>query len=60
MEYLSNDHKEHPDPHKNSYKLYNEKGHTFLSLKKSQWKLTQEHDQNFLIQGKLLQNTHKK
>ena len=35
MEYLSNEHKDHPNQHKNSHKL------------ESQQKLTQQHDQNF-------------
>ena len=34
MENLSNDHGHHPNQHKNSQKLCNEKGHPFLSLKK--------------------------
>ena len=27
MEYLSNDHKDHPNLHKNSHKMYDETGH---------------------------------
>ena len=46
MEYLSNDHEDHPNQHKNSHKLCNEKGHPVLSLLGSQWKLRQ-HDQDF-------------
>ena len=29
-------------------------GHLLLSLKETQWKLRQEHDQNFSIEGMLL------
>ena len=47
MEYLSNEHKDHPNQHKNSHKLYSKTGHPVLSLMESQQKLTQQHDQNF-------------
>ena len=49
MEYLLNDHKDHPNQPENRHKLSHEKGHPALSLTESQWKLRQEHDQNFLI-----------
>ena len=29
MEHLSNDHKDHPNQHKNSHKLFNERGFCF-------------------------------
>ena len=48
MENLSNDHKNRPNQHKNSYKLCDEKGHPILSLTK------QQHNQNVLVQGKPL------
>ena len=54
MEHLSNDQEDHPNKHKNSCKLYDEKGHPLLSLKESKWKLRQQDAQNFLIQQKLL------
>ena len=41
IKHLSNDPKEHPNQHKNSQKLCNEKGHLLLTLKESQWKLRQ-------------------
>ena len=44
MEYLSNDHEDHPDQDKNSHKLCDEMGHSVLSLLESQWKLRQQHD----------------
>ena len=54
MEHLENDHKDHPDPEENSHKLINEKEQSILSLKESQWKMIQQHDQNFTMEGKLL------
>ena len=53
MEYLSNDHKDHPNQHKNSFKLGDETGHSVLSLLETQWKLRQ-HDQKFPMEGKSL------
>ena len=47
MEHLSNDHEDHPNQHENSHKLCDETGHPVLSLLESQWKLRQQHDQNF-------------
>ena len=52
MEHLSNDHEDHPNQHKKSQKLYNEMGHPDLSLMEGQWKLRQQHDQNFPVEGK--------
>ena len=52
MEHLSNDDGGHPNPRENSHKYYDKKGYPLLSLKESQWKLTQQNDQNF--PGKLL------
>ena len=54
MEHLSNDHKDHPNQHKNSRKPHNETGYPVLSLLESQWKLRQQHDQNFPMEGKPL------
>ena len=52
MEHLSNDHKDRPNRHENNHKLCDETGHLILSLKESEWKLRQQHDQNFLMEGK--------
>ena len=54
MEHVSNDHKDHPNQHENSHKPRNETKHPVLSLLKSQWKLRQQHDQNFPMEGKPL------
>ena len=52
MEHLSNDHEDHPSLQENSHSLYDEKGNLILGLKKGQWKLRQQFDQNFLMDGK--------
>ena len=54
MEHLSNDHEDHPSLQENSHSLYDEKGHLILGLKKGQWKLRQQYDQNSLMEGKPL------
>ena len=51
MDYLSNDHEDHPNQHENSHKPGNETGHPVLSLLESQLKPRQQHDQNFLKEG---------
>ena len=38
--------------------LCNETGHHILSLLESQWKLKQQHDQNFPVEGKPLYKTN--
>ena len=54
MRHLSNDHKDSPNQHKNSHKPCNEMGHTAVNMMESQWKLRQQHDQNFPMKGKSL------
>ena len=54
MEHLSNDPEDCPNQHKNSIKLFNETGHPVVNLMESQWKLRQQHDQNFPMEGKPL------
>ena len=46
MEHPSNDHEDHPN------KPCDETGYPVLSLLESQWKLRQQHDQNFPKEGK--------
>ena len=58
MEHLSNDHEDHPNLHKNIRKLCDEMGHPTVNLMESRWKLRQQHDQNFLMEGKPLQNKY--
>ena len=38
MEQLSNDAKDHPNHHENSYKLCEEMGHPVVNLMESEWK----------------------
>ena len=54
MEHLSNDHEEHLNQHKNSHKFYDEMWHPVLNLLESQWRLRQQHDQNFPMERKPL------
>ena len=54
MEHLSNDYELHPNHHKKNRKLCNEIGHTLLAFAESQWKLRQQHDKNFPMEGKSL------
>ena len=54
MEYLSNDHEDHPNQTENSHKLCDETGHLVVNFIGSQWKLKQQHDQNFPMEGKPL------
>ena len=51
---LSYDHEDHPNQLQFNDKLRNESGHPLLSLKQSEWKLSQKHNQNFPIKGKRL------
>ena len=51
---LSNDHKDCPNQHENSQKLWDEKGHPAVNLMEGQWKLRQQPDQNFPMEGKPL------
>ena len=41
MEHFSNDNQDHPNQHENSHKLYD------VNMMESQWKIRQQHDQNF-------------
>ena len=54
MEHLSNDHKDCPNWHKNSHKQCDEMGRHVVNMMKSQWKMKQQHDQNFPMEGKPL------
>ena len=53
MEHLSND-LNHPNQHENSHKQFDETGHPVRNMVGSQWKLRQQHSQNFLTEGKPL------
>ena len=54
MEYLSNDHVDHPNQYENSQKECDETGHPVVNIMESQWKLKQQHAQNFPMEGKPL------
>ena len=49
---FSHDHEEHPNKHNNSKKPHNGMAHPIWSLWESQWKMRQQHDQNFPMKGK--------
>ena len=54
MKHLSNDHENHPNQHENSHKLHTETRHPVVNFMESQWKLGQQYDQNFPMEGQLL------
>ena len=54
MEHLSNDDGVGPNQYKNSHKQCSEMVHRVLNMMESQLKLTQQHDQNFPMEGKPL------
>ena len=58
MEHLTNDHKDHPNQHENSHKQCDETGQLIVNMMESQWKLRQQHDQNFTMDGKPLYNKY--
>ena len=60
MKYLSNDHEDHSKQLQKSHIIYEIKQVPFLSLMERQWKLRQQHDQNFSMEGKPLQNKYQR
>ena len=52
MEHLLNYPEDHPNQHENSHKLCDEIGYPVLTL--LEWKLREQHDQTFPIEGKPL------
>ena len=50
MELLSINPEDHPNQPVNSNKPHDEMRHPVLSLMESQWKLRQQHDQNFPLE----------
>ena len=54
MEHLSNDQEDRSNQHKNSHRLCDETGCLAVSLTETQWKLRQQHDQNFPMEEKAL------
>ena len=51
MDYLSNDHKNHPNQYKNSHKQCEEMGHHIVNMMETQLKLRQQHGQSFPMEG---------
>ena len=53
MEHLSNDHEDHPNQQKDSHnhKQCLETGLPVVNMMESRWKLMQEHDQDFSMEG---------
>ena len=54
MEHLSNDLEDCPSQYENSHKQCYEMGHPVVNILESQWKLRQQHDQNFPMEGKAI------
>ena len=54
MEHLSNDHEDCFNQYENSHELCDEMGYPVVNMMESQWKLRQQHDQNFPMEGKPL------
>ena len=54
MEHFSNDHEDCHNQHKNSCKQCDEIWHPVMNIMESKWKLRQQHDQNFPMNGKPL------
>ena len=54
MEHLSNNHADHPNQQENSHKLCDKMEHSVVHFMESLWKLRQQHDQNFAMEGKPL------
>ena len=52
------DHDDHPNQIKISHKQCDVTGHPVVNVMESQWKLRQQHDQNFSIKKKLLSNKY--
>ena len=54
MEHLSSDHNDGPNQHENSHEQCDEMAHPIVIMMESQWKLRQQHGQNFPMEGKPL------
>ena len=50
MEHFSDNHEDCPNHHENNHELCNEKGSYLLIFQESQWKLSQQHNQNFPVE----------
>ena len=54
MEHLANDDEDCINQHKNGRKLCDETEHPVVNMMERQWKLRQQHDENFSMEEKLL------
>ena len=54
MEHLSYDNEHHLNQRENSHRVCNEMEHPVVNLMENQWKLGQQHDHNFPMEGKPL------
>ena len=60
MKHFTNDHKDWKNQLKNGHNLCDKTGHPILSFTESQWKVRQQHDQNFPMEEKPVWNQYQR